>query len=120
MTTVVDAHVHAWDPGRLAYPWLAAHPPLVRRIVPADLDGRGVPLAGRVLVEADCRPDQADAETAWLLDLARADPRHARGGGRASGSSAARPSGPASRSWPPSRSSSGSGGCCRTSPRASR
>ena len=28
-----------------------------------------------MLVEADCRPDQAAAETAWLLDLARADPR---------------------------------------------
>jgi L-fuconolactonase len=74
VTTLLDAHVHAWDPGRLAYPWLAAHPPLLRRFVPGDLRA-AVPLAGRVLVEADCRPDQAEAETAWLLDLARADPR---------------------------------------------
>ena len=71
---VLDAHQHAWDPRRFPYPWLAAHPPLDRSFSPRDLDPGGAPLAGRVLVEADCRPDQAAAETAWLLDLARADP----------------------------------------------
>src|SRR5215212_4888685 len=73
--TVLDAHQHAWDPRRFAYPWLAAHPPLHRPFMPVDLDPGGVPPGDRVLVEADCHPEQAQAETAWLLDLARADPR---------------------------------------------
>ena len=97
VTTVVDAHVHAWDPGRLAYPWLAAHPRLVRRIVPADLRP-GVPLAGRVLVEADCRPPPSLPTRRMPrppgCSTSRARTRARSGWWPRSGSSAARPSGP--------------------------
>ena len=75
MEPVVDTHVHAWDRDRLDHPWLSREPALPRRFLPAELDSGGVCVEAAVLVEADCRPDQADAETAWLLDLAREDPR---------------------------------------------
>ena len=75
MERVVDTHVHAWDTARLEHPWLSREPALPRRFLPAELDCGGVRVEAAVLVEADCRPDQADAETAWLLDLAREDPR---------------------------------------------
>src|SRR3954468_6395023 len=72
---VVDTHVHAWDTGRRDHPWLDGEPALPRRSLPAALDGGGAHVDAVVLVEAACRPGQADAETAWLLDLAREDPR---------------------------------------------
>jgi len=72
---VVDTHVHAWDTGRRDHPWLDGEPALPRRFLPADLDSGGVHVDAVVLVEAACRPGQADDETAWLLDLAREDPR---------------------------------------------
>ena len=33
---MIDAHVHFWDPGALAYPWLDGLPALRRAFLPAD------------------------------------------------------------------------------------
>ena len=59
--TVVDSHVHHWDPERLAYPWLDEFTRLRRPYLPAHLaaDAAGLGVAGVVHVQADCRPDQA-------------------------------------------------------------
>ncbi len=74
MRTVVDSHVHHWDPERLAYPWLDEFTRLRRPYLPAqlaeavtDLDGFAV--AGVVHVQADCRPDQALAEVDLVAGL---------------------------------------------------
>lgn len=74
MRTVVDSHVHHWDPERLAYPWLDEFTRLRRPYLPAqlaeavtDLDGYAV--AGVVHVQADCRPDQALAEVDLVAGL---------------------------------------------------
>lgn len=73
---ITDAHVHFWDPGTFSYPWLENHPGLHRPRLPADLDAATAPAVERiVLVEADCRPDQALAEARWLSSLASREPR---------------------------------------------
>jgi L-fuconolactonase len=70
--SVVDAHVHFWDPGLLDYPWLRDEPSLFRRFGPDDLRADGVDVDGFVFVQAECRADQAAAEVAWVHRLADA------------------------------------------------
>lgn len=66
---VLDSHLHLWDPGRLDYPWLTGS--LLGRFGPAELRAataqaqRAEP-AGFVFVQAECRPEQALAEVAWV------------------------------------------------------
>lgn len=68
--TIVDAHLHLWDPSFLDYEWLEGR---LRR--PHGIDELAVadPGAGdveRIFVQAECRPDQARAEVAWVQSLA--------------------------------------------------
>lgn len=74
---VVDSHVHFWNTDRLEYPWLEAHPPLRRTLLPADYaeEMKGVPIEGIVFVEGNPRPDQALDEVRLIEELALADPR---------------------------------------------
>jgi L-fuconolactonase len=76
-STHVDAHVHFWDPGVLAYPWLRAvpsiagpHTPLVLR----DEAGANHP-AQMVFVQAECERAQAIDEVGWVDSLSRSEPR---------------------------------------------
>jgi L-fuconolactonase len=72
---LIDAHVHVWDPGAREHAWLAAHPALRRRFLPADLDPGRHELAGMVVVQADCRDDEGLDEVAWIGALAGRDRR---------------------------------------------
>jgi len=74
MTTLLDAHVHFWDPGTRHHDWLAAHPSLHRRFGPEDLDAGAHELTGAVFVQADCRDDEALGEVQWVSALARSHP----------------------------------------------
>jgi L-fuconolactonase len=78
LAEALDAHVHFWDPGRLDYPWLRTEPRLRRPFLPADLAGRldaaDTGVTGVLVVQADCRWEQAEAEVAWLEDLAARTP----------------------------------------------
>src|SRR5687768_2681134 len=58
--TVLDAHVHFWDPSRLEYPWLKDEPALLRPFLPQDYAEamEGVPVEGIIFVEANPRPDR--------------------------------------------------------------
>ncbi len=81
--TVVDAHMHLWDLGRIRYPWLT--PPLpvgitgdvspIARNYPLDDYLRdaaqgGVHPVKIVHIEAGANPADALAETRWLQDIA--------------------------------------------------
>lgn len=68
MSTVLDTHVHVWDPSRLDYPWLAGVPVLDRPFLPAGIDRDGVSRR-MVFVQADCRPEQSLDEVRWVAGL---------------------------------------------------
>lgn len=68
-TSVIDAHIHFWDPARLHYAWLDAVPTLRRAFRPEDVLTGSVPIDGLVFVEADCRPAESLAEVEWVMSL---------------------------------------------------
>jgi L-fuconolactonase len=65
--SLLDAHVHLWDPDRLEYRWLAGTP-LHRRFDLADFTDAAPGVTAVVAVQADCRADQSVAEVRWLTD----------------------------------------------------
>lgn len=75
--SLVDTHVHLWDPGRLSYPWLASVPALNRPFLIDDFQRAcgAVAVAKMVFVQCECDPAQSAAEAAWVSEVARVDPR---------------------------------------------
>jgi L-fuconolactonase len=69
--TVIDSHVHFWDPGVLEYPWLRGVPALRRSFLPADLAAAPAsPPPRRVIfVECNARPDQALEEVRFAESM---------------------------------------------------
>src|SRR4051812_27909321 len=67
--SVIDAHIHFWDPARLHYAWLDAVPALRRAFRPEDLQTGSVDIDGLVFVEADRRPAESLAEAEWARSL---------------------------------------------------
>jgi len=76
-TTVVDTHVHFWNPQLLSYPWLAGVPPLNRAFMPADYAAQALlpNVAKLVFVECGCDPARSLEEARWIAGLAAAEPR---------------------------------------------
>jgi len=75
--TIVDAHVHCWDPATLSYAWLDALPTLQRPFLPTDYDiavGE-LPVTRCLLVEANCRAEEALREVAFFDRLGASDAR---------------------------------------------
>jgi L-fuconolactonase len=71
---IVDAHLHFWDPMARHHDWLAAHPPLLRRFGPDDLDAGHQDVVAAVVVQADCRDEEALDEVRWIAGLADGRP----------------------------------------------
>lgn len=71
--TVIDAHVHLWDPAVRPYPWMTPVPQLARRYDVHDLRDalRGAEVEQVILVQAA----SSEAETHELLDVAAAAPQ---------------------------------------------
>jgi L-fuconolactonase len=67
---ILDAHLHLWDPAARHHDWLAAYPPLQRRFGPEDLDVGHHDVEAAIVVQADCREDEALAEVRWIAGLA--------------------------------------------------
>jgi L-fuconolactonase len=68
--SLIDTHVHLWDPRRLEYPWLAGFPALRRAFGPQDLDTDDQAVSAVVFVEAGCVGHQAAAEVEWIEEIA--------------------------------------------------
>lgn len=66
--TLIDTHVHVWDPRELTYPWLTNVPTLKRPLLPADYRS-GSPATAHIFVEADVSPAQRVQELAWVHSL---------------------------------------------------
>ena len=75
--SIVDSHVHFWDPGVLHYPWLTGVPSIHRAFLPPDYAAatEQIPIERIVFVEANCRPDEARQEVELVERLAQAEPR---------------------------------------------
>ncbi len=69
---LVDAHVHFWDPGVLAYPWLRDVPRLAEPQTPSVMRAEAGPDMPRqlVFVQAECERARALDEVAWVEGLA--------------------------------------------------
>jgi L-fuconolactonase len=74
---IVDAHVHLYDPGVIAYGWMRGKPVLDRPHLMAQLDAeRGAcEIEALVWIEVAADPDQYLQEAAYVEGLARADAR---------------------------------------------
>jgi L-fuconolactonase len=68
MTSVLDTHVHVWDPRTLDYAWLDGLTALDRPFLPDDYR-RGGGADRVVFVQADCRPEQSIDEARWVASL---------------------------------------------------
>jgi L-fuconolactonase len=67
--SVIDAHIHFWDPERMDYAWLDAVRTLRRAFRPEDIRPGSVCIDGMVFVEADRRQSESLAEVDWALSL---------------------------------------------------
>ncbi|GGE04106.1 amidohydrolase [Aureimonas endophytica] len=74
---IVDAHVHLYDPARIAYPWLASVPAIDGAFLPADFDAARGPVAveSLVFVEVDAAPGRELDEARFVAELAEEDAR---------------------------------------------
>ena len=75
--SIVDAHVHLWNPAQLRYAWLDGLPTLNRAFLPEDFAAAsaGANVCKIIFVESGCEPVQGLAEANWISDLAKAEPR---------------------------------------------
>lgn len=69
--TLLDAHLHLWDPSARHYDWLDFEPTLQRPFGAGDVDPGRYELAGAVFVQADCRDDEALDEVRWVQATAQ-------------------------------------------------
>lgn len=74
--TLIDAHVHFWDPGLLPYPWLAGVPAIASPHRPDALRAEAGEAMPRqlVFVQADCDRRRFLDEVRWVDGLARTEP----------------------------------------------
>ncbi len=75
--SIIDTHVHFWDPDNLPYSWLANAPAIGNAHLPSDVakQADSLNLDGIVFVEAGCDPDHSLAEVDWVTSLAEHEPR---------------------------------------------
>jgi L-fuconolactonase len=76
-SSIVDSHVHFWNPENFRYPWLDALPALNRPFLPENYAAASSTAdVGRfIFVECGCEPAQSLAEVDWSSALAKQEPR---------------------------------------------
>jgi L-fuconolactonase len=67
--TILDSHVHVWDPEQIPHPWLDDAPPLNRAFLPANIDTAGGRIGEWIFVETDAIAAFARAEADWVAGL---------------------------------------------------
>ncbi len=75
--SIVDSHVHFWNPQRLNYPWLAGLSALNRDYLPDEYSvaTQNCGLNKLIFVECGCEPTQSHAEVKWISELAAREVR---------------------------------------------
>src|SRR5512146_3308157 len=74
---LLDAHVHLWDPERVAMPWLESVPELNHTFGVEEyrVHTAGLPVVGMVYVEVGVAPPFALVEAWRAVSLAQQEPR---------------------------------------------
>jgi L-fuconolactonase len=75
--SIIDSHVHFWDPSKLKYDWIESagalnHPFLLTDYHKAT---EGIEVDKMVFVECNCQPGSNEEEVKWVQDLAKSDER---------------------------------------------
>lgn len=70
--TVSDSHLHLWDTGRFAYPWMGSVRGLPELAEPAQLPALAT--SATVVVEAGVAPGSEWAERSWVYEQAQTHP----------------------------------------------
>ena len=75
--SIVDSHVHLWNPAELRLAWLDGLPTLNRAFLPEDFtqSSKATNVAKMIFVECGCESRQALDEVDWICGLAKLDPR---------------------------------------------
>jgi L-fuconolactonase len=75
--SIVDSHVHFWNPVQFRYAWLDGLPALNRTFLPAHFAAASVNsnVNKIIVIECGCEPAQSLAEINWICDLAKTEPR---------------------------------------------
>lgn len=75
--SLIDTHLHLWDPALLDYPWLQEFPYIRKRYLVTDYQSAtaGIPVKGMVFVQAECLPEQCFQEVDFVMQQAAADNR---------------------------------------------
>jgi len=75
--SIVDSHVHLWNPAQLRYSWLDGLPALNRTFLPADFAAASVNanVSKIIFIECGCEPTQNLGEMNWISDLAKNESR---------------------------------------------
>jgi len=75
--SIVDAHVHFWNPAKLNYPWLANVPALSCAFLPEHYSAatKTANVSKMVFVECGCAAAQSLDETNWISELAAHETR---------------------------------------------
>jgi L-fuconolactonase len=75
--SVIDTHLHVWDPQLIRYPWLDDNALLNRPYLLADYRTAtsSVPIEAMIFVQCEADFSCFEAEAAWVAELARTEPR---------------------------------------------
>ena len=75
--SIVDSHVHLWNPTQLRYSWLDRLPTLNRTFLPTDFAAacQQTNVSKLIFVESGCESIQSLAEVDWVAGLANVEPR---------------------------------------------
>jgi L-fuconolactonase len=75
--SIVDSHVHFWNPAQLRYSWLDGLPALNRAFLPADFAAASADsnVSKIIFVEGGCEPSHGLTEVGWACVLANDEPR---------------------------------------------
>ncbi|MEI9864482.1 MAG: amidohydrolase family protein [Limisphaerales bacterium] len=77
LPSIVDSHVHLWNPSQLRHSWLDELPALNRAFLSADFAAASAKanVGKMIFIEGGCEPTQNIAEVDWASDLAKNEPR---------------------------------------------
>jgi L-fuconolactonase len=75
--SIIDTHLHLWDPRLIRYPWLADNALLNRPYLLDDYCAAtaSVPVESMIFVQCEAEVSAFEAEAAWVAELAKTEPR---------------------------------------------